>query len=42
MRDTILQKLRGVRKRNTNISASLRLSVSNLVPNQCLDIILLP
>ena len=26
----------------TNISAAMRPSVSNLVPNQCLDIVLLP
>ena len=42
MRDKISEKLRGVRINLTNNSAAMRPSISNLVPNQCLDIILLP
>ena len=41
MRDKISENLRGVCIKITNISAAMRPSVSNLVPNQCLDIILL-
>ena len=40
MRDKISQKLRNVRKKTINIEAAMRPSVSNLMPNQCLDIIL--
>ena len=39
-RDKISEKLRGICIKNTNISAAMRPSISNLVPNQCLDIIL--
>ena len=37
-----LRKIRGCMYKITNILAAMRLSVSNLVPNQCLDIVLLP
>ena len=37
-----LRKIKGCTYKITNISAAMRPSVSNLVPNQCLDIILLP
>ena len=40
MRDKISEKLRGVRIKLP--IAAMRPSVSNLMPNQCLDIILLP
>ena len=37
-----LRKIKGCTYKITNISAALSPSVSNLVPNQCLDIVLLP
>ena len=41
MRDKISEKLRECTYKIANISAAMRPSVSNLVLNQCLDIILL-
>ena len=37
-----LRKIKACMYEITNISAAMHPSVSNLVPNQCLDIILLP
>ena len=42
MRDKILEKVKGCTYKITNISAAMFPSVSNLVPSQCLNIILLP
>ena len=42
MRDKISEKIKGCMYKITNISAAMRLGVSNLVLSQCLDIILLP
>ena len=42
MKEKILEKLRDVHYEMTNISPTMCSSVSNLVPIQCLDIVLLP
>ena len=42
LRDKLSEKFNECTYKITNISAAMCPSVSNLVPNQCLDILLLP